>query len=92
MRRLISYFVLVTMFMAGTTAGFTQNAPTPSRDDAEKNAFQTPNAGSTNTKSGSSGEAAKTGSSQHSGSNPEAKNIDEPRGTPEKASPNGTAK
>jgi hypothetical protein len=93
MNRCIPLCVLI----AGITwsaAGFAQNQPTPSREDAERNAFQTPTAGD-NSKQGEPGYARDKNplsGSQGPATNPEAQNITEPTGRPTKASPNSPDK
>jgi hypothetical protein len=92
MNRCIRYFVF-TACIALPASGFAQIQPAPSREDAERNAFQTPTTGGSkqgdpehpreqNPRSGSQGPAT----------NPEAKNITEPTGRPTKASPNSPDK
>jgi hypothetical protein len=91
MNRYIGYVALAAC-MTWPASAFAENQPTPSREDAERNAFQTPTTGSarqggpeprnTNPLSGSQGPAA----------NPESRNITEPTGRPTKASPNSPEK
>jgi hypothetical protein len=88
----IRYFA-IAVCVAWPVLSFAQNQPTPSREDAERNAFQTPTTG----KSGGAGPGDARDNHPLSGgqgpsTNPEAKNITEPTGSPTKASPNSPDK
>jgi len=73
---------------AGLTAPilcFAQNQPTPSREDAERNAFQTPTTGKSAAESSGAGARRESGvepdsqaGAQNSSNNPEAKKSAEP--------------
>jgi hypothetical protein len=84
------------MIAAGTVwpaLGFAQNQPAPSRDEAERNAFQIPAPDrSKQGEPGFSRDKSPLSGSQGPASNPEGKNITEPTGQPTKPSPNSPDK
>jgi hypothetical protein len=92
MNRCIRYF-MITACIAWPGLAHAQNQQTPSRDDAERNAFQTPTTGTA--KQGEPDYArdkSPLAGSQGAATNPEGKNITEPSGRPTKASPNSPDK
>jgi hypothetical protein len=70
--------------------GFAQNQPTPSREDAERNAFQTPTAG--NPTAPGQGGAGKPEAGVEPDSQAGAQNTSTNPKATSKASPNGPAK
>jgi hypothetical protein len=84
---------MVTACLVWPASGFAQNQLAPSRENAERNAFQTPTTGGSQ-----QGETERArdknplSGSQGSATNPEAKNITEPTGRPTKPSPNSPDK
>jgi hypothetical protein len=91
-KRSIGYF-MVTACLAWPASGLAQNQPAPSREEAERNAFQTPTTGgSQQGETDRSRDKNPLSGSQGSATNPEAKNITEPTGRPTKPSPNSPDK
>ena len=92
MNRFTRYFT-VAACIAWPAVTFAQNQPTPSREDAEPNAFQAPSTGNAGgggqPERGSSRGGQSPSSSQQPSTNPEAQNITEPTGRPSKPSPGG---
>jgi len=93
MNRCIRYFILIAC-IAWPALGFAQNQPAPSREDAERNAFQTPTTSSSSKQGDPERPRDKNplSGSQGPATNPEGKNITEPTGSPAKASPNSPDK
>jgi hypothetical protein len=92
MNRCIPFLVMAAC-IAWPGLGLAQSQPTPSREDAERNAFQTPATGLH--KQGEpdySRDKNPLAGSQGAATNPEGKNITEPTGRPTKASPNSPEK
>jgi hypothetical protein len=73
--------------MTWPAAGSAQNQPTPSRDDAERNAFQTPTTGSSRQSGPQARDNNPLSGSQGPATNPEAKNITEPTNRPATSNP-----
>jgi hypothetical protein len=87
-KRSIRYF-MATACLAWPVSALAQNQPVPSREEAERNAFQTPTTGgSQQGETERSRDKNPLSGSQGSATNPEAKNITEPTGRPTKPSPN----
>jgi hypothetical protein len=85
--------VLVCMMWPGLALA--QSQASPSREDAERNAFQTPTTGRSGggqTDASTSRERQPLSGSQGPSTNPEGKNITEPEGHPSSPSPSGPAK
>jgi hypothetical protein len=85
----------IAVGIAWPVLAFAQNQPTPSREDAERNAFQTPTAGNPDTPGqGNAGkrdagvEPDSQAGAQNTSTTPEAKNADQSS----KASSNGRSK
>jgi hypothetical protein len=78
--------------IAWPASGLAQNQPVPSREDAERNAFQTPTTGSKRGEPDRSRDQSPLSGSQGPAANPEGKNITEPTAEPTKASPSSPDK
>jgi hypothetical protein len=83
---------MVVACIAWPASGLAQNQPAPSREDAERNAFQTPTGASKQGEPEHSRDKNPLSGSQGPATNPEGKNITEPTGSPTKASPNSPDK
>jgi hypothetical protein len=96
MDRMTSFFRIVALAacIAWPASAVAQNQPTPSRDDAERNAFQTPTTAD-GTKPGEPGYHRDTNplsGSQGPATNQEGKNSTEPTNRPTKATPSSPDK
>jgi len=91
-KRSIRYF-MATACLAWPVSALAQNQPAPSREEAERNAFQTPTTGRSQPgETEHSRDKNPLSGSQGPATNPEAKNITEPTGRPTKPSPNSSDK
>jgi hypothetical protein len=94
MKRHIRYLALA-VGIVWPVSGFAQSQPTPSREQAELNAFYTPTTGRSDREHGEPAFArdkSPLAGSQGPATNPEGKNITEPEADPSTPSPNGLAK
>jgi hypothetical protein len=83
---------IVAACIAWPSLGLAENQPTPSREDAERNAFQTPTTGAKQGEPERSRDKGPLAGSQGPAANPEGKNITEPTAQPTTASPNSPNK
>lgn len=87
MKRLITS-IFIAACIVWPAIGLAQNQPTPSGEHAERNAFQTPTASAPGQgEPGFARDKNPLAGSQEPATNPEAKNITEPTGSPSKANP-----